>query len=99
MDDGEIKVLDCPAEEMWADVMTKPLQGTVFRIMRAELMNCPINYEDPEESTNTKCKHKNPISAGKTVLGKLRSLLFSRHCRSVLGKIRFAIISQRWTNV
>jgi len=70
VDDGEIKVLDCPAEEMWADVMTKPLQGTAFRIMQAELMNCPINYEDPEENTNTKCKRKNPISAEKTVTWK-----------------------------
>jgi hypothetical protein len=48
--------------------MTKPLQGTAFRIMQAELMTCPINYEDPEENTNTKCKRKNPISAGKMYL-------------------------------
>jgi hypothetical protein len=53
VDDGEIKVLDCPAEEMWADVMTKPLQGTAFRIMQVELMNCPINYEHPEDNTQT----------------------------------------------
>jgi hypothetical protein len=26
VDKGEIKVIDCPAEGMWADVMTKPLQ-------------------------------------------------------------------------
>jgi hypothetical protein len=26
MDNGEIKVIDCPTEEMWADVTTKPLQ-------------------------------------------------------------------------
>jgi len=42
-------VIDCPTEEMWADVMTKPLQGTAFRVMRAELMNCDIIYEDPPE--------------------------------------------------
>ena len=24
VDDGEIKVIDCPTEEMWADIMTKP---------------------------------------------------------------------------
>ena len=33
-------------------------------------MNCPINYVDPEENTNTKCERKNPISAGKTVTWK-----------------------------
>jgi hypothetical protein len=24
VDDGEIKVIDCPTEEMWADILTKP---------------------------------------------------------------------------
>jgi hypothetical protein len=56
VDDGEIRVIDCPAEVMWVDIMTKPLQGTAFRVMRAELMNCPVNYEDPteEEAMETK---------------------------------------------
>ena len=56
VDDGEIKVLDCPTEEMWADIMTKPLQGTAFRVLRAELMNCPINYEDPPEEVGKNLK-------------------------------------------
>ena len=30
VDDGEIRVFDYPTEEMWADVMIKPLQGTDF---------------------------------------------------------------------
>ncbi len=42
-------MIDYPAEGMWADVMTKPLQGMAFRTMRLELMNCPVNYEDPPE--------------------------------------------------
>ena len=33
VDSGEIKVMEFPAGEMWADVMTKPLQGTAFRVM------------------------------------------------------------------
>ncbi len=33
-------------------------------------MNCPINYEDPEDNTDRKCKRKNPIFAGKTVTWK-----------------------------
>ena len=53
VDSGEIRVIDCPAEEMWADVLTKPLQGMAFRSMRSQLMNCAINYEDEEEKTNT----------------------------------------------
>jgi hypothetical protein len=47
IDDGEIRVLDCPAEEMWADIVTKPLQGMAFRVMQAELMNCPVNLKIP----------------------------------------------------
>ena len=56
VDNEEIRVIDCPAEKMWADIMTKPLQRTAFRVMRAELMNCPVNYEDPteEEAMETK---------------------------------------------
>jgi hypothetical protein len=50
VDKGGIKVIDCPAEEMWADILTKPLQGLAFRTMRAELMNCLINYKDEEET-------------------------------------------------
>jgi hypothetical protein len=31
---------------MWADVLTKPLQGKKFRDMRAFLQNCPRDYDD-----------------------------------------------------
>jgi hypothetical protein len=51
VDKGEIKVMDCPTKEMWADVLTKPLQGMAFQTMRAELMNCPVNYKGPAEDT------------------------------------------------
>ena len=53
MDEGEIQVLDCPAEQMWADVSTKPLQGLAFKRMRAELMNCSVNYEESEAGETT----------------------------------------------
>ena len=69
VDNGKIRVNDCPAEEMWADIMTKPLQGTAFRVMRAELMNCPINYEDPEEDKRNPIEER-PISAAKMVTWK-----------------------------
>ena len=39
VDSKEVKIVDCPAGVMWADVLTKPLQGTEFRKMRAQLMN------------------------------------------------------------
>ncbi len=65
VDDGEIKVFDCPAEEMWGDIMAKPLQGTAFRLMRAELMNCGVNYEDPPEE-----EEPIPVTSPKTVSWK-----------------------------
>ena len=65
VDDGEIRVADCPTEVMWADIMTKPLQGTAFRVMRAELMNCDVNYEDPQEK-----EESGPVASPKTVSWK-----------------------------
>jgi hypothetical protein len=41
---GELDLQYCPTEQMWADVLTKPLQGAKFRLMRAFLMNCPVDY-------------------------------------------------------
>jgi len=65
VDDGEIKVVDCPTEEMWADIVTKPLQGTAFRVMRAEKMNCGVNYEDPPEK-----EESGPVASPKMVSWK-----------------------------
>eukprot|EP00984_Skeletonema_dohrnii_P011485 scaffold4589_cov70-Skeletonema_dohrnii-CCMP3373.AAC.1 len=36
----------CPTKEMWADVLTKPLQGELFRIMRSNLQGCAVKYVD-----------------------------------------------------
>jgi hypothetical protein len=48
-DSGNLNLRYCPTEKMWADVLTKPLQGPRFRLMHAFLMNCPIDYsEDPQ---------------------------------------------------
>ena len=44
-----MRVIDCPTENMWADVLTKSLQGMVFKRMQAELMNCSVEYEEDEE--------------------------------------------------
>jgi hypothetical protein len=46
VDDGNMQVIDCPTEEMWANVLTKPLQGMVFKKMRAQLMNYTIEYKE-----------------------------------------------------
>ncbi len=45
-DAEEIDIKFCPTDEMWADILTKPLQGQKFRDMRAFLQNCPRDYDD-----------------------------------------------------
>ena len=40
---------------MWADILTKPLQGTKFKTMPAQFMNCPVDYD---ESPQTLQAHK-----------------------------------------
>ena len=52
----EIIIVDCPAGVMWEVVLTKPLQGTKFRKIRTQLMNCAMEYIDAEESPTKKCK-------------------------------------------
>jgi hypothetical protein len=44
--DGNLEVLYCPTEIMWANVLTKPKQGGPFHLDRSHLMNVPINYGD-----------------------------------------------------
>ena len=35
---GNLKVEYCPTKEMWADYMTKPLQGSLGKTMRKKIM-------------------------------------------------------------
>ena len=53
IDQGDLTVKYCPTEDMWADVMTKPLQEAHFRRMRSILMNIPVNYDDDKERART----------------------------------------------
>ena len=65
IEDGEMRVVNCPPERMWAYVLTEPLQGTVFQKMRAKLMNCEDNYEDNESIKEKKAKAE-PVSGKDT---------------------------------
>ncbi len=56
VEEEEIKVMDCPSKKMWADVLTKPLQGMAFRKMQAELMSCQVNYEEHQEEETARNK-------------------------------------------
>jgi hypothetical protein len=47
---GEIDVKFCHTDEMWADILTKPLQGQNVMDMRAAfLQNCPRDYDGDVE--------------------------------------------------
>ncbi len=63
---GELDLQYCPTEQMWADVLTKPLQGAKFRLMRAFLMNCPVDYFENQATdfipTSTPTSTKTKIS-------------------------------------
>ena len=41
---------------MWADVITKPVQGRKLRVMRAEVMGISVNYNDDKERRGRHCK-------------------------------------------
>jgi hypothetical protein len=50
---GDLEIQYAPTEEMWSDVLTKPLQGALFRKMRAQLMNIAVDYNDELERART----------------------------------------------
>ncbi len=93
VDDGEIKVIDCPTKEMWVDILTKPLQRMAFRTMRAILMNCPVNYEEAEERTTIKKMIKtnaNCMHTKKTVSWKLPGTGASHTPQECVGRSQFS---------
>ena len=57
----------CPTDVMWADVLTKPLQGQKFRDMRAFLQNCSRSYDDDIELQTDELARKSMKPQVKTV--------------------------------
>ena len=55
---------------MWADVLTKPLQGSKFRQMRAFLMNCPIDYTEDFQFVPSDNPSMNPTHIPSTTTNK-----------------------------
>ena len=47
---GEVIIQYCPTGDMWADINTKALQGSLFYNMRAQLMGVQRNYDDDFEN-------------------------------------------------
>ena len=55
---GELEVQYAPTEHIWADINTKPKQGKGFRIMMAELMNIPEDYDIKADISLAPSSHK-----------------------------------------
>ena len=51
---GVLEICQMGTKEMWADINTKPVQGQLFRIFRAELMGVAVEYDNDAER---KCTH------------------------------------------
>ncbi len=61
IDDGEMIVVGCPSERMWADILTKHSQGKVFREMRPNLMNCDEDYAENQETEKKRAKSRSVV--------------------------------------
>ena len=46
VDQKEITIEDCPTEQMWTAINTKPKQGTVFRVFRGHVTGIPADYNN-----------------------------------------------------
>jgi hypothetical protein len=64
---GEIDLRYCPTDVMWANVLTKPLQGQKLRDMRAFLQNCPRDYDDDVELQTDQLARRSMNQQVKTV--------------------------------
>ena len=87
VDQGEIAIVDCPTGSMWADFLSKPQQGALFKEMRGMIMGCEVNYVDPldptpkstevvgeQSSVSSKKGYKRKVAEGKMTSNGLTSL-------------------------
>ena len=95
VDQGEIAVVDCPAGRMWDDFLSKPQQGSLFKLMRPHIMGCDVEYVDPLDPAP---KSKDVIEGKKTNVTPLVLSLKNRastacssaqECVEPRGKMKF----------
>jgi hypothetical protein len=79
-DSGEKDLRYCPTNIMWADVLTKPLQGQKFRDMQAILQNCPRDYGSDIEL-------QNDALAQQTMNHQVKTNASSRECVGEHSKV------------
>jgi len=79
---------------MWADVLTKLLQGQKFRDMQAFLQNCPRDYDDNIELQTDQLARRSMNQHAKTVaplrerVGELTNLSREGLCNLSKEKVR-----------
>ena len=91
IDDGEMIIVKCPTEGMWADILTKPLHGKAFRVMRSNLMNCDENYFENEEAGRQPTK-------GKQVIGRVSKHGSTQSLQECVGRpatLRSPVVTDR----
>jgi hypothetical protein len=78
----DIREVHSPTEEMWVEVLIKPLKSKAFRVMQSKLMNFSEVSKDSETNYENRAQAKDAEKQCNTspVPGRMRP----RHCRSVL---------------
>jgi hypothetical protein len=69
---GELSLRYCPTDDMWADILTKPLHGSKFCLFRSFLMNCPENYTEEPPFIPLKPLSPNVLIQPRSSLPKLK---------------------------
>ena len=84
---GDLENHHMRTKEMWADINTKPVQGQIFRILRPEMMEVAVEYDDDAER---KCTHH-------LLLPKVEAEMVSQQDGDLLEKIGIAVPNKKGT--
>ena len=66
---GDLSVRCYPTEDMWAYILTKPIQGKPFQRMRSKLMNMPEIYVKVDHVTPKLVPRKENNATGLALIG------------------------------
>ncbi|KAL7540479.1 hypothetical protein ACHAXR_011536 [Thalassiosira sp. AJA248-18] len=84
---GEVEIVYCPKEEMWADDLNKPKQGRPFRLDHSHVMNVPLDYDDKMEHAKTHPELL-PTHDPSSLVQPAQRFDEKLYCRSVLSDLQ-----------
>ena len=87
----------CPTEEMWSDILTKPLQGRSYRIMKFKLVNMTELYVDTSENASEKVSKALGVSTKKKQV-EFNQYLRMKYIPNIPGVQTESVKSSRHTN-